>query len=244
MLDREREIDLLRKHRESLLQMLADVDAQLKELGEITTPIAAGRAAQRPSQPDTPFSRPLATTPAYDEVPPAQPGSGPRVILILAAAVVALALIAYLIWRASSDRGAPAATETVVEESTAAADPAAAAPDTVAESDTIAPASTRALVVAPVAHDYGLVRKGTRVTRQYQVTNNSDEPLTIALPRSACRCLYYEYEGLIPPKASETVTVTVDGAKAKAGTLRETLRVTTKADPSIATTFDVIATIR
>ena len=230
---RAREIDVLRKHRESLVKMLADVDAQLRELGE-------GGSEHLDS-------RPLVTTPEYgdDSAVTAQPGSGPRLLLIIGAAVLALAVIGYLIWRASSDRRA-AATGTVIEETTA--EPAetettATAPATVAEAQP-APAPDGALIVSPRSHDYGLVRKGTRATRQYQFTNNSEEPVTISLARSTCRCLFYEYEGLVPPKSSETITVTVDGAKAKAGTLRESIKVTTKADPTVSTTFDVIATVR
>lgn len=228
--DRAKEIEVLRKHRESLVRMLEDVDAQLREL-EIF---------------DTPGARPLVTTPEYDEPTGtvAQPGSGARVLLIIGAAVVALALIGWLIWRASSDR--PAATDTVVEDTTTTTEPldeqpetSTTAPATVAE----APAPS-ALSVAPASRDYGLVRKGTRVTRQYEVTNNSEEPISITLARSACRCLYYEHAPVVPPKAKEAVTVTVDGAKAQAGTLRETIRVTARSDASVGTTFDVIATVR
>lgn len=241
---RAREIDVLRKHRESLVKMLADVDAQLRELGDFTEP---GAPPPHPARSEHLDSRPLVTTPEYgdDSAVAAQPGSGPRLLLIVGAAVLVLAVIGYLIWRASSDRGA-AATGTVVEETTAepeATETAATAADTVAEAQP-APAPDGALIVSPRSHDYGLVRQGTRATRQYQFTNNSDEPVTISLARSTCRCLFYEYEGLVPPKSSESITVTVDAAKAKAGTLRESIRVTTKADPTVSTTFDVIATVR
>jgi hypothetical protein len=223
--DRAKEIEVLRKHRESLVKMLADVDAQLKELEVF----------------DTPGSRPLVTTPDYEESPATQAGAGPRVLLIIGAALVALVLIGWLIWRASSDR--PPATSTVVDDTTTTS---TAAEDTETMSTapaTIAPVAD-VLAVAPASRDYGLVRKGTRVTRQFEIANNSEEPVTISLARSACRCLYYEHSPVIPPKAKESVTVTVDGAKADAGTLRETIRVTAKSDPSVGTSFDVIATVR
>jgi len=248
---RAREIDVLRKHRESLVKMLDDVDAQLRELGEGTAPVMAPPPA-RPSAPEHDIdSRPIVNT-AYDntayddpEAVAANPGSGARVLLIIGIAVLALALIGYLIWRASSDRPA-AATGTVVEETTAVTESSetdAVAPDTVAEAQPV-PLPAGELMMTPRSHDYGLVRKGTRATRQYVFTNNSEEPVTISLARSACRCLYYEYEKLVPPKAKESITVTVDGAKAKAGTLRESIKVTTAADPGVSTTLDVIATIR
>jgi len=221
--DRAKEIEVLRKHRESLVKMLADVDSQLREL-EIF---------------DNPGARPLVTTPDYEEPIGTNPGSGPRVLLIVGAALVALALIAWLIWRASSDRPATPTTTAVVEETATETDTTATAPATITET-----APINALAVTPSTRDYGLVRKGTRVTRQYEIANNTEEPISINLARSTCRCLYYEHAPVIPPKAKESVTVTVDGAKAKAGTLRETIRVTTKADASVGTSFDVIATVR
>jgi len=223
--DRAKEIEVLRKHRESVVKMLADVDEQLRELEVF----------------DDPGARPLVTTPDYDESNGAQPGSGPRVLLILGAALLALALIAWLIWRASSDRPATSTTTTtgVVEETATETETTATAPATIAET-----APVNALIVAPASRDYGLVRKGTRVTRQFEITNNTEEPISINLARSVCRCLYYEHAPVIPPKAKEAVTVTVDGAKAAAGTLRETIRVSAKADASVGTSFDVIATVR
>jgi hypothetical protein len=154
--------------------------------------------------------------------------------------VIALALIAWLIWRASSDRPATTTTTTAaVEETSTETETTATAPATIAET-----APVNALAVTPPSRDYGLVRKGTRITRQFEIANNTEEPISISIARSTCRCLYYEHAPVIPPKAKESVTVTVDGAKASAGTLRETIRVTAKADPSIGTAFDVIATVR
>ena len=221
--DRAKEIEVLRKHRESLVKMLEDVDQQLREL-EIF---------------DTPAARPLVTTPDYEEPSETQPGAGPRVLLIIGAAFLALVLIAWLIWRASSDR--PPATATDADETTAEE-------TTTEETTTTAPVTVAtvpdALVAAPTAQDYGLVRKGTRVTRDFEIANNTEEPISINLARSACRCLYYEHAPVIPPKAKESVTVTVDGARAKAGTLRETIRVSSKSDTAVGTSFDVIATVR
>ena len=255
---RAKEIDVLKKHRESLVKMLADVDAQLRDLGEITTPLyrppsptvpaAPAPAPSSFAQEDSLGSRPILNTATYEESEEsaAQPGGGMRILIILGIALVALALIGWLIWRASSDR--PKA-DAVIEETTTPVETASAAPDTVAEGEpgtrTVAPATPpAAMTVTPRSHDYGLIRKGTRATRQFQFRNDSDEPVTITVSRSACRCLFYEYEGLVPPKATETITVTVDGAKAKAGILRETIRVTPKAGGSAGTSFDVIATIR
>ena len=226
--DRAKEIEVLRKHRESLVKMLEAVDQQLREL-EIF---------------DTPAARPLVTTPDYEEPSETQPGAGPRVLLIIGAAFLALVLIAWLIWRASSDR--PPATATVADETPA--EETATGETGTEDTTTTAPVTIAtvpdALVAAPTAQDYGLVRKGTRVTRDFEIANNTEEPISISLARSACRCLYYEHAPVIPPKAKESVTVTVDGAKAKAGTLRETIRVSSKSDTAVGTSFDVIATVR
>jgi Protein of unknown function (DUF1573) len=222
--ERAKEIEVLRKHRESLVKMLEDVDAQLRELEVF----------------DTPAARPLVTTPEYEEIPTTQPGNAGRVLLLVGVVVIALAAIAWLVWRASSDRPADSTAvveETVTTETTEEAETTTTAPATIAE-------VAQPLAATPATQDYGLVRKGTRVTRQYEIANDSDEPVSITVSRSACRCLYYEHAPVVPPKSRESVTVTVDGAKAKAGTLRETLRVTSKGDASVGTSFDVIATIR
>ncbi|HVE73348.1 MAG TPA: DUF1573 domain-containing protein [Thermoanaerobaculia bacterium] len=252
---RAKEIELLRKHRESLVKMLADVDAQLRDLGEITSPVIAPPAvpprhpARPPEDDDSLGSRPILNSANTWEEPEAaaQPGGGMRVVLIFGAAVLAFALIGWLIWRASSDRPAADATieETTTPAETTTTTSAAAEPEpgTIAPVERPAAAAAAGMIVTPRAHDYGLVRKGTRATRQFSFRNDSDDPVTIALARSQCRCLFYEYEGLVPPKATESITVTVDGAKAKAGTLRETISVTPKSGGA-GTSFDVIATVR
>jgi len=231
--DRSREIEVLRQHRESLVKMLADVDQQIREL-ELMSPG------------ESPASRPLLSTPGYetpivDTAP--QPGGGLRVLIILGVALLALLLIAWLVWRASSDRKPGAIVERPTTGTTTTETATTTAPATIQESAP-PPVEASALAVQPASRDYGLVRKGTRVTRQYEVTNNSEEPIAIQISRSECRCLYYEHAPVVPPKGKESITVTVDGAKAKAGTLRETLKLTAKSDPAVGTSFDVIATVR
>lgn len=247
--DRTREIEVLRQHRESLVKMLGEVDQQLREL-ELTAPPPPPPPASHPTHPalrgyedpDGPASREIVnTTRDYEDNSGVNPGSGMRVVLMLGVALVALLLIGWLIWRASSKSSAT--TSTVVEESTAA-DSTDTTATTVVEGETNPPATATALTIRPMSQDYGLVRKGTRTTRQYEIANNSEEPISIALARSACRCLYYEHAPVIPPKAKESITVTIDGAKATAGTLRETIRVTAKSDPTVETAFDVTATVR
>jgi hypothetical protein len=206
-------------------RLVRDIDVALVKIDEMENPRVS-----------TAGMRPLVTTklPDTDLVEPRS-----RLPLIIVAAFVGLGLIGALLWYASSDRkpddGVVVEDTAVTTETTATG-----SSDT---TGTVVPIEG-SLSVSPPAHDYGVVRKGTRATRQYEVTNRSDEPVTISLARSACRCLYYEYQALIPPKGRESVTVTIDGARAKAGEIRESVKVTPKSDPSGGTSFDVIATVQ
>ena len=76
------------------------------------------------------------------------------------------------------------------------------------------------------------------------ITNTTDRQVNYSVSRSECRCLFYEYTGKLGPKKKETLSVTVDGAKAKPGALMETISITAKKDPSIATSFQVTANIK
>jgi hypothetical protein len=270
--ERAREIEVLREHyrqhRNTLQGMIADaptehlaneyqrligeIDRALAKLHELEGGAAAPPIAAAPPPPprsNDPGMRPLAQETVYDDLaePPAIPVSEAeprsRLPLILGAAVLALAIIGWLIWRASSDRTGGTA---IVEETATAATTDTAEAGTSASNDTIEPAATipAGLAVIPVSHDYGTIRKGTRATRQYELSNTTDEPMTIDVARSTCRCLYYEHAPVIPPKAKENLTVTVDGARAKAGTLHEQIRITSKADAAVGATIDVNATIQ
>ena len=242
-------------------RLIAEIDRSLVKLSELEG--GAGMPPPPPPPVDVPNParlktepglRPLVTTPETEqfserdtpshELPMGEAEPRSRVPLILAAAVIELALIGWLIWRASSDRGEAA---TIVAESDTSAS-TSTLPDTVAETQpptqTTAASTASALAATPRAHDYGTIRKGTRATRQFEVVNNSDDPITLQVARSACRCLYYEHAKLIPPKAKESVTVTIDAAKAKAGDLHETLRISAKSDPSVVTTVEVTAKVQ
>lgn len=247
--ERARELEVLRQHyrqhREALARMVADaptehlateyqrliaeIDRALGKLSELE-----GGAAVPP-----PPRSPVVTTPELrrePELPVGEPEPRSRVPLILAAALIVLGVIGWLIWKASSDRGEGGA---IVETDTSAT--VSTAPDTAIEEP---PPPPSALAATPASHDYGVIRKGTRAVRQFEITNSSDEPLSVDVARSSCRCLYYEYAPVIPPKAKETLTVTVDGAKAKAGELREVVKITKKTDPTVSATVEVNATIQ
>ncbi|MEA2463775.1 MAG: hypothetical protein QOJ98_1522 [Acidobacteriota bacterium] len=239
-------------------RLIGDIDRALAKLHELeggaAVPSPTPAVPPPPPRASDPGMRPLNTPPvANDDLadPPTIPASDyaeprSRLPLIVGAALLALALIAWLIWRASSDRtGATAIVEERPPLATSDTGDTADA-GTSSSNDTIEPAATvpAELAVVPVSHDYGTIRKGTRATRQYELSNTTDEPMTINVARSACRCLFYEHAPVIPPKAKENLTVTIDGARAKAGTLHEQIRITSKANAAIGTNIDVNATIQ
>lgn len=253
--DRARELEILRqryrRHRETLASLSADapteqlaaeyarltreIDLALRKLDELE-----GRTPSDTQPIKTqPGSRPLVTPPGMinpDEGDPATPGSAvPRVALIIGAGVIVLVLIGWLMWRASGEK--PAAP--VVRTETTAITESVPRPVTPAPKP-----RPPAIAVDPGVQDYGTIGKGTRAVRQFRVTNNTDQTVPLQVGRSTCRCLYYEHVGAIAPHTKETITVTIDGAKAKRGALHETVHVSSKQDPALSASFDVNAVIK
>ena len=273
--DRAREIEVLRQHyrthRETLVRMVPDapteqlaaeyqrlvasIDASLRKLDELEGKgTASGTVAvPNPSYNETqrmgtaPGNRPLVSSePVTDhgianyDVPVDRPSNdGSRMLLMMLIAVAVLGVIGWLIWRASSDK--KTTTPQVIEQP-----PSTTSPDTTTTA-AVTPAPVAASIhIAPEVADYGTIRKGTRAVRQFEITNMSSTPLTITVARSACRCLYYEYDTKVKlaPKAKEALTVTVDGARAKAGALNESIAVSSKDDPNATGTIGVRAVIK
>ncbi|HEX2831415.1 MAG TPA: DUF1573 domain-containing protein [Thermoanaerobaculia bacterium] len=258
--ERAREIEVMReqyrRHRQALQELIGDAPSeQLAQqysrlVGDIDVSLAKldeleGRPSSSPP-PTEPGMRPLVEGPRHDysvigDRKPGAPAS--RVVLIVLVAIVGLALIGWLIWKASdrSDEVAPVADETVTAPVTTET--------TETESGTIEPAATTpaavsgGLVPTPQSQDFGVVRKGTRAVRKFVLRNDSDSAAAIKVSRSACRCLYYQHPPSIGAKKEGTLTVTIDGAKAKAGVLSESLQITT-GDPSVKTSVNVNATVR
>ncbi|HSY47708.1 MAG TPA: DUF1573 domain-containing protein [Thermoanaerobaculia bacterium] len=271
--DRAREIELLRQHykahRETLTQMVPDapteqlageyqrlvasIDASLRKLDDMEGRGAAAASAgfsETQKMDTTPGNRPLVSPePATDhgianyDGPVDRPaGNGSRVLLVLVIGLVVLGVIGWLIWRASSDHK-PASSTQVIEQ------PAATSADTttVPAVATMAPVAPESSIrIAPAVADYGVIRKGTRAVRQFEITNTTTTPLSITVARSACKCLYYEYDTKrkLPAKGKEALTVTVDGARAKAGALEEKVAVSSKDDPKATGTIGVRAVIK
>jgi hypothetical protein len=242
-------------------RLIASIDASLRKLDELegkgtasgTVAVPTPSFAETQRMGTAPGNRPLVSSgvssepvtdhgvAAYDGPADRPSNNSSRVLLMLVIAVAVLGIIGWLIWRASSDK--KSTTPQVIEQP-----PSTTSPDTVATSTVTPPPVTAAasIHIAPEVADYGTIRKGTRAVRQFVVMNMSATPLTIAVARSTCRCLYYEYDTKVKlaPKAKEALTVTVDGARAKAGPLSESIAVTSKDDPNATGTIGVRAVIK
>jgi hypothetical protein len=253
--ERGREIEAIRQqyrhHRDALVRMVADaptehlateyqrlirdIDASIIKLDEIEGGPASSAG-----------SRPLVTTPeaerdtlVTDTIPPAEgepSQQSSRVLMIVVAGVIVLGAIVWLLWRASGDGKV---VEQPVTVTTPVVETVAPAPAT-----TPAPVATVAVLkITPAAANYGAIRKGTRAVRQFSIENSSAAAVPVKVARSTCKCLFYDYTERVPARGKETITVTIDGARAKTGTLHETVQVTSKNDPAVVAQFDVNATI-
>ncbi len=270
--DRAREIEVLRQHykvhRETLTQMVPDapteqlaaeyqrlvasIDTSIRKLDEMEGggPLATATAPGDTQRiPTAAGNRPLVSSEPVtdhgvsrrDAIPDDVPaGNSSRLLLMLVAVLAVLGIIGWLIWRASSDHK-PAGTQVIEQPGSATNADAAATPGATAP-----PEATPSIRIAPAVADYGVIRKGTRAVRQFEITNTTSTPLTIAVARSSCRCLYYEYDtkAKLPAKGKEALTVTVDGARAKAGALDERIAVSSKDDSNATGTIGVRAVIK
>jgi Protein of unknown function (DUF1573) len=168
---------------------------------------------------------------------PVRNNSSLRVMLIALVGIAVLAILGFFVWRASSHSKEP---DRIVEQRPAATQPVREEQPAVA-----APAPDQSLLkIVPASADYGTIRKGTRAVRQFEITNGGTAPVPIRASRSNCRCLFYEYAGQIAPKKKETITVTIDGAKAKRGALEETVQVASKNDTTMTASFVIHAIIK
>ncbi|HVS31496.1 MAG TPA: DUF1573 domain-containing protein [Thermoanaerobaculia bacterium] len=268
--ERAREIEIIRqqykRHRDALTSMIADaptehlaaeyqrligeLDLSLMKLNELESPGIAGAPAPHRSTTDTqpiksePGRRRLVTpTPAAEyDVMLEEPHRGNRSLLlaIVLAGLVVLGVLGWMLWRSFSDERPDVP---IVTETTEIAVP----DDTGTIVNTPVPPATppvAALRVEPSSHDFGTIRKGTRAVRQFEVSNSTDQPITISVTRSTCRCLYYSHSPVVPPRGRETITVTVDAVRARAGSLQETVQVTAKGNTAITAPLTVSATIR
>jgi hypothetical protein len=240
-------------------RLVASIDGSLRKLDELegkgtasgTVAVPTPSFAETQRMGTAPDNRPLVSSGVssepvtdhgigtYDGPADRPSNNSSRVLLMLVIAVAVLGIIGWLIWRASSEKKSTAPQ--MIEQP-----PSTTTPDTGTTAVTPAAAPAASIRIAPEVADYGTIRKGTRAVRQFEITNMSSTPLTITVARSTCRCLYYEYDtkAKLAPKAKEALTVTVDGARAKAGALNESIAVSSKDDPNASGTIGVRAVIK
>lgn len=194
----------------------------------VRTSTATGGAGDRPLHHAT-STRPTASAPSHHA--DHNTGDKKRLFLIVGAAALMLLILAVLLWRSRGDE-----TPTIVEEQPATVTTATAAA-------VEQPVDTGAVTVNPESHDFGVVRKGTRAVRQFRIENSSDQPVAIAIDRSACRCLWFDFDSNIPANSSSILAITVDGARANRGRLDETVTIKNKGDADDVATIKLLATI-
>jgi hypothetical protein len=268
-----REIEVMRqryqKHRDTLEQMAAEaptellaieyrrlqtsIDDSLRKLSELERGAGASSAesaavvanARRPTEPgDRLISHPVGESSWRDNpaVTAGAPIGGSRAPLIALGGLAVLVILGFLVVRSSRNRPAP--SDRTGDRTTTVASSGRPAPETVAPlpDPETAPAST--LTVNPATADYGMIRRGTRAVRQFELRNSGSTALQVKVNRSDCRCLYYDYLETVPARGKETLTITVDGARAKTGTLDQTVQLVTKSDGSPLATAGVHAKIK
>jgi hypothetical protein len=264
-----REIATLRKryadHRETVSRLLADapterlaqsyarlraeIDAAIAKIDEIDGAAAGPIELKTVPQPAAPSTHPALRGAEEEDAPLTIDQDLLRddyietperrrfpAAAVVAAILVVLLLVAFVVWRFARTNE-PA--DTIVEEATTAV------PSTIAEEPvppTVAPRDP--LAVTPEQYDYGIVRKGTRKSQKFTLTNNSEAPLVVTTSRSQCRCLWFEHPASIPPGGSGSLTITVDGARAKSGPLSEVVQIGVKDRADLTAEVEVRGTVQ
>jgi len=269
-----REIEVMRQryqeHRDTLEQMAAEaptellaieyrrlqtsIDDSLRKLSELERGGGASSEesaavvanARRPTETgDRPISHSVGESSWRDNpaVTAGAPIGGSRALLIALGGLAVLVILGFLVVRSSRNRPAP--SDRTGDRTSMVASSRRPAPETVASlTDTESAPAASTLTVNPSTADYGTIRRGTRAVRQFELRNSGSTALQVKVNRSDCRCLYYDYVETVPARGKETLTITVDGARAKAGTLDQTVQLVTKRDGSPLATAGVRARIK
>lgn len=162
---------------------------------------------------------------------PPSAGGGVKKAAIALIAIAAIAIIGWFAWTAT--RGEDESPRIVEETSTATATEQQPTPEVV-ESP---------LSASPATYDFGSVAKGTRKAGRFQLVNNTDESIPIAVSRSQCRCLWFQHPQILPPNSTATLTITVDGGRAKTGPLSEVVTVSSKESPTTSVDIEITAAV-
>ena len=167
---------------------------------------------------------------------PSEDGTLMRVVMIVGLAIVMIGVLALFVWKFSGDRPAPG------EPASIATQPAEQEPVTPAPEPKPAPPSP--LRITPQQQDFGTVAKGTSAVRTFELVNDGKKPLTLELARSRCRCLWYDPPKTLPAGGRGTLTVRVDGARAPAGLVAESIEITAKGAPDVVAVFEINAEVK
>jgi hypothetical protein len=151
-----------------------------------------------------------------------------RIALILGLAIILICVLAFFVWRFG---GEPRTEPEPAVEVTSPEPSAASAP-------------LPGLRVSPEAQDYGVVYKGTRVAKSFEIANTRDSDLTIEIERSECRCLWFDHPQVVSAGGTVQLTIAVDGDLAPPGLLSEAVVISTKEPPRQATEVQITAQIR
>lgn len=232
---------------------LDEVDPDMIARKSVERPIVHAESASRgasPQPPPSPFAserreapgdRPILSSTFGAPVPVAENDEGTtlRIVLIIGLAVVLLGVLALFVWKFSGER--PEEVQTGPAPS-----PAVAAPPPTEEPVTPAlePKPESPLAASPQQHDFGTIAKGTSAVGTFEITNRSKASLTLELSRSKCRCLWYDPPKRISAGGRGTLTIRVDGSRAPAGHLAETIEISGKGVPGAIAFIEIAADVK
>ncbi len=211
--------------------------SQLDSLDPLSADLTSGArpAGPPPSELSSTVPRWNGRSPEEETGPMTRRPAGSRTFLMVLLAVLLIVILGGIIYWTTG----PSSPE---EESAAAlvAEPATASETTAREPE---PEPAK-LAIQPDHHDFGAVKKGTRTVAGFTLTNMTDQPLRIAIDRSNCRCLWYDYPASIPAHESVPLQISIDGARADQGPVEETVRIFSKSDDAFSAEVKITGEIR
>jgi hypothetical protein len=249
-------------------ELIADINKAIVGLDEVDPDVIARRSAERPivpaepapAHPPVPPPAPSAAdrrqeSPAHHD-PPERPilsstysASAPaageeegtllRIVLIIGLAIVLLGVLALFVWKFSGDR-TPATAEKPAAPAPVAAPPPKEEPVTPAPE----PKPESALSVTPQQQDFGTIEKGSSAVRTFELANRGKVAITLELSRSKCRCLWYDPPKNLSAGGRGTLTVRLDGSRAPAGPLAESVEITGKGHRDALAVIEINADVK
>jgi len=239
-------------HRDTLTKLAAEAptaqlgEAYLRLRGEVEASLARLMDAESRGDIMDVLKDPATTETSFDgtfnderfpsPLPPAVK-SGPRLALLGLIALVGVLLFAYFVYRyATTERG-----PSLVEDQTSSISDTATPPD---GASTPQATPDTGLSIDAQSYDFGIVPKGTRKAKSFQLQNLTTSAVKIKISRSDCRCLWFTHPPSITPEGKVTLTVTLDGGRAAKGKISETVKISAQHDPSLSTLISITADVQ